>query len=66
MTLGKIPRPTREEAEQAANYIFKRWSGLTGQPELPISDELKADVIQAIFLKVCTIIEERPEAGEAA
>lgn len=66
MALGTIPRPTRKEAEQAADYIFKRWTGLTSQQELSISDELKVDVIQAIFLKVCTIIEERPEAGEAA
>ncbi len=66
MALGTIPRLTRTEAEQVAEHIFARWTGLTGRPEPAVSEEARADVVQAIFLKACTIIEDRPEAGEAA
>ena len=63
MTLGTIPRLTRTEAEQVAEHIWQRWF----EDEKPVSfetEETRADFIQAIFLKACTIIEERPEAGE--
>jgi hypothetical protein len=65
MALGTIPRLTRTEAEQVAEHIFARWTGLTGRPEPAVNEEACADVVQAIFLKACTIIEERPEAEEA-
>ena len=65
MELGTIPRLTRTEAEQVAEHIWARWTGLTGRAAPTVNDEAQADVVQAIFLKACTVIEERPEAGEA-
>lgn len=62
MALGTIPRITRTEAEQVAEHIWARWTGLTGRPAPTVNDEARADVVQAIFLKASTLIEERPEA----
>lgn len=59
MPLGTIPRLTRTEAEQVAEHIFARWTGLTGRPEPVVNDEAKADVVQAIFLKAASLIEDR-------
>lgn len=64
MSLGKIPRLTRTEAEQVAEHIWARWVGMTGKSPPIVTDEAKADVIQAVFAKACAVIEERPEHGE--
>lgn len=59
MKLHTIPRLKREEAEQIAEHIWARWVGLTGKPPPIVTDEQKADVIQAVFNKAASLIEER-------
>lgn len=59
MNLGSLPRLKREEAEQVAEHIWARWVGLTGKSPPIVTDEQKADVIQAVFNKAASLIEER-------
>lgn len=59
MTLGSLPALKREEAEQVAEHIFKRWPGLTGKPDPGVNPEAQADFVQAVFRKACLLIEER-------
>lgn len=59
MRLGTIPQISRTEAEQVADHIWARWTGLTGKSPPIVTPEQRADVVQAVFLKACSLIEER-------